>query len=95
MIHIIDYQKLNGYVNGSIPQPSATLITGDTASPNYAYASWIAADQHALILIQSLLFEEAITRTLGHTTSHEVWNALSNTYQHDSLELTRTLRDSI
>ncbi|GJZ69163.1 hypothetical protein Tco_0632713 [Tanacetum coccineum] len=48
MIPLLAYQKLTGYVDGSIPQPSLTITTGETSSPNPAYASWIAADQRAL-----------------------------------------------
>ncbi|GKB35432.1 retrovirus-related pol polyprotein from transposon TNT 1-94 [Tanacetum coccineum] len=81
MIPLLAYQKLTGYVDGSIPQPSPSVTTGETSSPNPAYASWIAADQRALILIQSSLSEEAMAETLGHTTSHAVWSALEDTYR--------------
>ncbi|GJU76882.1 hypothetical protein Tco_1273952 [Tanacetum coccineum] len=37
----------------------------------------------------------AMAETLGHTTSHAVWSALEDTYRHDSLERTHTLRDSL
>ncbi|GKB70318.1 zinc finger, CCHC-type containing LTR copia-type gag-polypeptide [Tanacetum coccineum] len=36
-----------------------------------------------------------MAETLGHTTSHAVWSALEDTYRHDSLERTHTLRDSL
>lgn len=80
MIPLLAYQKLTGYVDGSIPKPSATMGTDDQKIANPAYASWIAAYQRALILLQSLLSEEATAETLGHDTSHAVWKALEATY---------------
>ncbi|KAJ9535240.1 hypothetical protein OSB04_un001672, partial [Centaurea solstitialis] len=84
-----------GYVDGSIKQPSPTILTGETPSSNPAYASWIAVDQRALILIQSSLSEDAMAETLGHSTSHAIWSAQEDAYRHDSLERTHTLRDSL
>lgn len=95
MLPLLSYQKLTGYVDGSIPKPAPTIVTGEQTVPNPAYASWIAADQRALILLQSSLSEEAMAETLGHDTSHAVWTALEATYRHDSLERTHTLRDSL
>ncbi|GJT51449.1 retrovirus-related pol polyprotein from transposon TNT 1-94 [Tanacetum coccineum] len=95
MLPLLAYQKLTGYVDGSIPKLSAMITTGDTSSPNPAYVSWIVADQRALILIQSSLSEEAMAKTLGHSTSHDVWSALADIYQHDSLERIHTLKDSL
>ncbi|GKE69862.1 putative RNA-directed DNA polymerase [Tanacetum coccineum] len=68
---------------------------GQTPSLNPAYTSWVAADQRALILIQSSLSKESMAETLGHTTSHAIWTALESTYRHDSLKCTHTLRDSL
>ncbi|GJT08980.1 retrovirus-related pol polyprotein from transposon RE1 [Tanacetum coccineum] len=95
MLPLLAYQQLTGYVDGSIPKPSATITTGDASLLNPAYVSWIAADQRALILIQSSLFEEVMAETLGHSTSHDVWSSLADIYQHDSLEHIHTLRDSL
>ena len=95
MLPLLAYQQLMGYVDGSIPKPSKTITNGDVTSPNPAYASWIAADQRALLLIQASLSEEAMAETLGHSTSHAVWSALADIYQHDSLERIHTLRDSL
>lgn len=95
MVPLLAYQQLTGYVDGSIPPPPATITNGETTSPNPAYASWSTADQRALILIQSSLSEEAMAETLGYSTSRAVWTALADIYQHDSLERTHTLRDSL
>lgn len=54
-----------------------------------------ADDQCALILIQSSLSEEAMSKTLGHDTTCDVWTALERTHSHDSTERTHTLRDSL
>lgn len=55
MLLLLSYQNLSGYVAGSIPKPSPTIITEGNIVPNPAYTSWVAADQRALILIQSSL----------------------------------------
>ena len=91
----LGYQKLTGYIDGTIAAPSPTIITSTTTSPNPAYATWIAADQRALILIHSSLYEEAMAETLGHTTTHAIWCALEAAYSHDSVERMHTLRDSL
>nr|GFC11535.1 hypothetical protein [Tanacetum cinerariifolium] len=76
--------KLTGYVDGSIPMLPSTITSGESTSQNPAYSSWIAADQRALILIQSSLSEEAMAETLGNSTSHTLWSALQAVYCHDS-----------
>ncbi|GKD28594.1 putative RNA-directed DNA polymerase [Tanacetum coccineum] len=95
MMPLLAYQKLTGYVDGSIPMPSSTITSGESTSPNPAYSSWVAADQRALILIQSSLSEEAMAETLGNSTSHSLWSALKEVYCHDSVERMHTLRDSL
>ncbi|KAJ9545776.1 hypothetical protein OSB04_025483 [Centaurea solstitialis] len=67
MISLLTYHNLMGYVDGSIKQPPPTILTGEISSSNPAYASWIVADQRALILIQSSPSEEAMAETLGHS----------------------------
>ncbi|XP_071715239.1 uncharacterized protein [Rutidosis leptorrhynchoides] len=76
--------QLTGYVDGTKPKPPPTISEGTITSPNPDYASWVAGDQRALILIQSSLSEEAIAETLSHSTSRDVWLALESTYRHDS-----------
>lgn len=95
MFPLLSYQKLIGYADGSIPKPAPTIVTGEQTTANPAYASWIAADQRALILLQPSLTEEAMAGTLGHDISHVVWKVLKATYRHQSLERTYTRRDSI
>ena len=57
VLPLLAYQKLTGYIDGSIPAPSKTIVTGPstapTTAPNPAYTAWVAADQRALIVIQS------------------------------------------
>nr|GEX10152.1 hypothetical protein [Tanacetum cinerariifolium] len=86
MMPLLAYQKLTGYVDGSIPMSPSTITSGESTSQNPAYSSWIAADQRALILIQSSLSEEAMAKTLGNSTSHSLWSALQTVYCHDSVE---------
>ncbi|GJY58673.1 zinc finger, CCHC-type containing LTR copia-type gag-polypeptide, partial [Tanacetum coccineum] len=95
VLPLLGYQKLMGYIDGTIAAPSPTITTGTTTSPNPAYATWHAADQRAFILIQSSLSEEAMAETLGHTTAGAIWCALEAAYSHDSVERMHTLRDSL
>nr|GEY50376.1 putative zinc finger, CCHC-type, Gag-polypeptide of LTR copia-type [Tanacetum cinerariifolium] len=76
VLPLLGYQKLTGYIDGTIIAPSPTITTGTTTSPNLAYATWHGADQRALILIKSSLSEEAMAKTLGHTTACAIWYAL-------------------
>lgn len=61
MLPLLFYQKLIGYVDGSIPQPPSTIVTGEMLAPHPDYTSWIAADQRSLILLQLSLSKEAMT----------------------------------
>lgn len=63
--------------------------------PNTAYATWLAADQRASLIIQSSLSEEAMAETIGMTSSRDLWQALEATYSHDSVERMQTLCDSL
>lgn len=73
MLPLLAYQKLTGYIDGSLLSPSLTIVNNDVTVSNPAYISWLAADQRALILIQSALTEEAMAETLGHRTARAVW----------------------
>ena len=95
VLPLLGYQKLTGYIDGTIAAPPPTITTGTTTSPNPEYATWLAADQRALILIQSSLSEEAMAETLGHTTARAIWCALEAAYSHDSVERMHTLCDSL
>nr|GEV39617.1 zinc finger, CCHC-type, Gag-polypeptide of LTR copia-type [Tanacetum cinerariifolium] len=61
--------------------------------PNPAYSSWVAADQRALVIILSLLSEEVMAETLGHTSARGIWCALEAAYSHDSVKRMHTLQD--
>ena len=95
LLPFLAYQKLTGYVDGSIAAPDPTIVNNNVTSPNPDYTKWIAGDQRALLLIQASLSEEAMAETLGHTTSKAVWSALADAYSHDSVERMHTLRDSL
>ncbi|GJW68396.1 putative RNA-directed DNA polymerase, partial [Tanacetum coccineum] len=95
LLPLLAYQKLTGYVDGSIAAPDPTIVNNDVTSPNPDYNKWIAGDQRALLLIQASLSEEAMAETLGHTTSKAVWSALADAYSHDSIKRMHTLRDSL
>nr|GFB84845.1 zinc finger, CCHC-type, Gag-polypeptide of LTR copia-type [Tanacetum cinerariifolium] len=91
VLPLLANQKLTGYINGSIPVPSNTIVTRTTTPPNPAYSSWVAADQRALIVIQSSLSEETMAETLGHTTARGIWCSLEAAYSHDFVERMHTL----
>ncbi|KAJ9557400.1 hypothetical protein OSB04_012014 [Centaurea solstitialis] len=87
--------KTNGYVDGSIPPPSSTIIADNKTSPNPEFSSWQENDQRVLILLRSSLSEEAMAETLGLNTARDVWRALECAYSHDSVERMQNLRDSL
>nr|GEX70852.1 putative zinc finger, CCHC-type [Tanacetum cinerariifolium] len=95
VLPLLAIQKLTGYIDGSILAPSHTIVTGTTTDPNPAYSSWVAADQCALVIIQSSLSEEAMAETLGHTSARGIWCALEAAYSHDSVERMHSLWDSL
>ncbi|GJV79029.1 zinc finger, CCHC-type containing LTR copia-type gag-polypeptide [Tanacetum coccineum] len=70
VLPLLAYQKLTGYINGSISSPPPTIADAKSTAPkdNPAYLSWLASDQRALILLQSSLSEEAMAETLSHKT---------------------------
>ncbi|KAM0036033.1 hypothetical protein Hdeb2414_s0014g00421511 [Helianthus debilis subsp. tardiflorus] len=48
-----------------------------------------------LLLIKSSLSKEAMAEVIGLSSSRQVWLALENAYNHDSLERMHTLRDTL
>ncbi|GJY47624.1 zinc finger, CCHC-type containing LTR copia-type gag-polypeptide [Tanacetum coccineum] len=95
MLHLLAYQKLNGYIDGSLLLPSPTIVTNNVIASNPSYITWLSTDQRALILIQSSLPKEAMAETLGHKTVGAVWCTLEAAYSHDSDKRMHTLRDSL
>ncbi|GJR00285.1 retrovirus-related pol polyprotein from transposon TNT 1-94 [Tanacetum coccineum] len=76
MLHLLAYQKLIGYIDGSILSPLPTMVTNNVIASNPFYITWLSTDQRALILIQSSLPKEEMAETLGHKTTGAVWCTL-------------------
>nr|GEX52385.1 putative zinc finger, CCHC-type, Gag-polypeptide of LTR copia-type [Tanacetum cinerariifolium] len=95
MLPLLAYQKLTGYINGSLLSHLHTIVTNNVIASNPAYISWLSVDQRALILIQSSLTEEAMAETLGHKTDRVVWCTLEEAYSHYFAERMHTLCDSL
>lgn len=78
------HQKWMSHVDGSsFAPPSKTLIDGKKA-PNPTHNAWVELDQKALLILQSSLSEESISKVLGFSSPREVWVALVSDYSHDS-----------
>jgi hypothetical protein len=77
VVPLLQCQKLYGYVNGSTPMPS---VATDPAAHNI----WKQFDQLVMSLLLSSLTEEALSITIGFTTSRDVWNSLETTFSQKS-----------
>jgi hypothetical protein len=65
MVPLLQCQKLYGYVDGSTPMPS-------TATDPAAHNIWKQFDQLVMSLLLSSLTKEALSITIGFTTSRDV-----------------------
>jgi uncharacterized membrane protein YgcG len=88
MLPYLRSQSLLGYVDGSIPQPSQTIVlpaneeTGESRriAVNPAYTSWYFQDQLVLSTIVSSLSEEALGHLIGVTSAFTAWRTLERAF---------------
>jgi hypothetical protein len=68
--------KLWGYVDGTIPEPSLTILTTDTQSarsiPNLDHASWFIIDQQIVSILTTTLTKNIAQLTIGFDTSKAI-----------------------
>uniref|UniRef100_A0A251SD45 Putative GAG-pre-integrase domain-containing protein n=1 Tax=Helianthus annuus TaxID=4232 RepID=A0A251SD45_HELAN len=86
---------LIGHVDGIATAPPEVLTTDGKTPANPQYTAWMAADRHAVILINSSLSEEAVSVTVGLTTARAIWQALTNEYCNASVERVHNIRDKL
>ncbi|KAJ0851039.1 hypothetical protein HanPSC8_Chr13g0587741 [Helianthus annuus] len=86
---------LIGHVDGTATAPPEVLTTDGKTTANPQYTAWMAADRHAVILINSSLSEEAVSVTVGLTTARAIWQALTNEYCNASVERVHNIRDKL
>ena len=70
---LINYHKLSGFINGTIPSPSPTVPSTTNPNTTYlnpAYDEWYQKDQLLLSWIFSLLSEEVFAYVIGMSTSY-------------------------
>nr|GEX48215.1 hypothetical protein CTI12_AA391630 [Tanacetum cinerariifolium] len=89
--------NLMGYVDGSIPCPSKTLlVTEDVTVPkeNPNYSIWVSSDAHVRILIISTI-SEASFRHIQSTTSRDLWLSIEKAYALHSTSKEYTLKTQL
>ncbi|KAG6776831.1 hypothetical protein POTOM_016621 [Populus tomentosa] len=67
-----------GYIDGSKPCPSATILTDHSTIPNPAYHIWIRQDQLILNALIGSLSPTLIPFVARSTTSREAWNIIGS-----------------
>lgn len=65
-----------------------------TANPT-AHNVWKQHDQLVMSLLLSSLTEEALSITIGLTTSRDVWNSLETTFSHKSKVCELQIKDEL
>ncbi|KAJ9554025.1 hypothetical protein OSB04_018070 [Centaurea solstitialis] len=95
ILPLLTYQNLVTHVDGSSLPPATEITAEGKRTPNPAYAEWIAADQRAVILIQSSLSEEAFSEIVGLRTARQIWVALEAAYCNSSVERIQNLQDQL
>ncbi|XP_010445258.1 PREDICTED: uncharacterized protein LOC104727894 [Camelina sativa] len=82
-------QKLLGFVNGSVPKPSAVLVTSTNNHavevPNPSYEDWICTDELIKSWIFGTLTEEVLGLVHALPTSQDVWLSLAGNFNKSSV----------
>ncbi|KAK1614549.1 hypothetical protein QYE76_020066 [Lolium multiflorum] len=91
---------LDGYVDGSLPCPSAVvhLTTADGAPlpvANPAYRQWTAQDQAILSAIQSSLTPSVAGMVLFAATSREAWTTLDSSFSSQTMARSNAIRNKL
>jgi hypothetical protein len=90
----IGYDLL-GYIDGSKPCPSLTLITDDIIVPNLAYSLWVRQDQLLLNAIVGSLSPPFIFFVVRTISSHDAWHVLATTYAKPSRGRIRQVKNQL
>ncbi|KAM0036814.1 putative RNA-directed DNA polymerase [Helianthus debilis subsp. tardiflorus] len=92
---VLSLQGLFDYVDGSSSYPTTEVLVDQKPAANPEYASWVAGDKRAIIILQASLFEEAATEIIGLSTAREIWSTLEHAYSNSSIKRIQTLRDQL
>ncbi|KAK9080118.1 hypothetical protein SSX86_001793 [Deinandra increscens subsp. villosa] len=95
MTPIFEHQGLTSHIDGSSPQPPATIESEGTSEPNPEYVTWKDAEQKAIILIHTSLSEEVFPEIVGYSTAKEKWDVLAAAYSNSSVERAQNLKDQV
>ncbi|KAG6788032.1 hypothetical protein POTOM_004085 [Populus tomentosa] len=93
-ILFIGYDLL-GYINGSNPCPSPTLITDNIIISNPAYSLWARQDQLLLNAIVGSLSPPLISFVARTKSSHDAWHVLATTYAKPSRGRIRQVKNQL
>jgi hypothetical protein len=85
MLPYLKGQKVYGYVDGTVQQPSKTITISDgSTTPNPAYDIWETQDNLILSCINSSLSDEVLAQVAHYSTSAAVWLSLSFAFASQS-----------
>ncbi|KAF6158464.1 hypothetical protein GIB67_022061 [Kingdonia uniflora] len=92
ILPLLESQELLGYIDGAITSPSLTISNEEGSSEeNPEYRKWRLADRFVTNLINSSLTEEAMSETMGTSTSRELWTALEESFSSNHELLLKSL----
>ncbi|KAH9604346.1 hypothetical protein KSS87_011938 [Heliosperma pusillum] len=85
LTHILFGFSLLGFLDGSNPSPSPTLVNADnTETPNPAYYTWLKQDGLILGALMGTLSTTVQALIVRAQTSKEAWDVLARTYANPS-----------
>ncbi|GFQ01835.1 retrovirus-related pol polyprotein from transposon tnt 1-94 [Phtheirospermum japonicum] len=76
--------ELTGYIDGTLPCPPPSNITGTTSTPNPGYSLWVCQDKLLLSTIIGSLTPSLIPFIATAKASKAAWDILANTYGRPS-----------
>ncbi|KAJ9550796.1 hypothetical protein OSB04_014841 [Centaurea solstitialis] len=94
LLNVVISQGLEGYLDGSKPQPPKFLSI-DTTQVNQEYILWGRYNRLIMSWIYSSLSESMLTQIVAFNTAHEIWNSLAQIYSASSLARVTELRTSL
>ncbi|PRQ31757.1 putative RNA-directed DNA polymerase [Rosa chinensis] len=90
--------KLGGYIDGSIPERSATKTQpaseGKPATiiPNLKHETWFTTDQQIVSILTTSLSENVARLTIGFDTSKGIWDCLARHFSQKSVASATSLK---
>lgn len=84
-------RDLEGYVTGTKKCPPATIVTGETTSPNPDHSLWIRQDKLIYLALLGSCDSEARSVMAASDTSYDAWTALARAFSNRSQSIIMSL----